>query len=71
MNYGNRTDWSFMITESSCEDVVTDRFPRTSREAFGYSDPLPSRITFLHSHRGGWLGVVAVVVVVFVAWWLG
>ena len=63
MNYGNRTDWSFMLNESSCQDVITARFPRTSREAFGYSTPLCPRVTFLQSHRGGWIGIAVAVAI--------
>ena len=63
MNYGNRTDWSFMLTESSCEDVIIARFPRTSREAFGYSEPLCRRVSFLHRQRGGWIVLLAVVAI--------
>ena len=67
MNYGNRTDWSFMLNESSCQDVITARFPRTSREAFGYSTPLCPRVTFLQRQRGGWLALLIVVAVIALA----
>lgn len=63
MNYGNRTDWGFMLNESSCQDVITARFPRTSREAFGYSTPLCRRVTFLQRPRGGWIVLLAVVII--------
>lgn len=63
MNYGNRTDWSFMLNESSCQDEITARFPRTTREAFGYSTPLCRRVTFLQRPRGGWIGIVVAVAI--------
>lgn len=58
-----RPDWSFMLNESSCRDEITARFPRTTREAFGYSTPLPARVTLLQRHRGGWIGVVVAVAI--------
>lgn len=63
MNYGNRTDWGFMLTESSSQDEITARFPRTSREAFGNSEPLCRRVSFLHRQRGGWFVLLAVVAI--------
>ena len=61
----NRTDWSFMLTESQSSDPITARFPRTSREAFGHGAALPlcPRVTFLQSHRGGWIGIVVAVAI--------
>ena len=43
----------------------TGRAPHTAREAFGHyaSDPAPCRITFLQSHRGGWIGIVVAVAI--------
>ena len=64
MNYGNRTDWSFMLNESSCQDVITARFPRTAREAFGHHAYAPMRrFSFLPCLRGGWIGVVVAVAI--------
>lgn len=63
MNYGNRTDWGFMLTESSSQDEITARFPRTSREAFGNSAPLCRRVTFLQRPRGGLIGLLLTIIV--------
>ena len=59
----NRTDWTFMLTESQSNDPIAARFPRTAREAFGHSTPLCRRITFLNRPRGGWIGVVVAVAI--------
>lgn len=68
MNYQNRTDWGLMLDESSCEDDITARIPRTTREAFGYSvSPLCPRVTFLPRQRGGWLTLAAVVAAIALA----
>lgn len=58
-----RPDRGFMLDESQSSDPITARFPRTSREAFGHGAALPlcPRITFLQSHRGGWIGIAVVV----------
>lgn len=61
-----RSDWSFMLDESACQDEITARFPRTTREAFGHNQgaPLTSlRMTFLPRQRNGWLAIAAVVAV--------
>jgi hypothetical protein len=55
---------SFLIDGTACtDDNLTARFPRSSREAFGHSDPAPGRITFLQRGRTGWAGIAAVVLV--------
>lgn len=62
----NRPDWSFMLDEQACDDHITARFPRTSREAFGhYSQPqLEHHITFLPRQRGGWIALAVVVALI-------
>lgn len=60
----NRPDWTFMLDESSCQDEITARFPRTSREAFGSEFcPLGDRVTFLQRPRAGWIGLLATITI--------
>lgn len=60
-------DWSFMLDEQSCDDPITARFPRTSREAFGHYHQQPRlehRLTFLPRQRGGWIALAVVVALI-------
>jgi len=60
--HGNHAPLSFLIDGTACtDDNLTARFPRSSREAFGYNDPAPKRITFLQRSRSGWVGIAAAV----------
>lgn len=60
----NRTDYSFLLDEQACDDPITARFPRTSREAFGPHAYTPMRrFSFLPCLRGGWIGIVVAVAI--------
>ena len=58
----------FLIDGTACADD-TLRFPRTAREAFGYNEPAPRRITFLQRSRSGLVGLAAAIAfILFFAW---
>ena len=65
MNYSNRTDWRFMTNETMPRDPLTERTPRTLREAFGHYEfgPLRHSISFnlQHVHKG-MLSILLVVI---------